>query len=197
MRVELDRVAVGLGDGGRGAQRGVVGDTVDGHVRGERVRLAVALEVREDAVRAGVGQRDRRAPGAIGAERRMQVLEAAPVAPDDDQVHALLVGDLEVAHRAVRPVDGETQRGRLAARKGRRGEREPQAVLGDREAADRVGGGHLAMLVVHTPVGLRRRSTVTIRADRAARNRGDAEHQAEQEREARELGDGVHAGTAS
>ena len=38
---------------------------------------------------------------AVGVQPRVQVLEAAAVAADDDQVHAPLVLDLEVAHGAA------------------------------------------------------------------------------------------------
>ena len=174
------------------------------------MRLAVALEVGEDAVGARFGQRDRRAPGAVGAERRVQVLEAATVAADDDQVHALLVRDLEVAHRAARVADGEAQRGRGAARERGGGEREAQAVLGDGEAADRVGGSWPAIAASPDRARPRRRrrharafvraalrGALAVRPDRLAGGDGDAEHQREQRGEARELQWGAHAATAS
>ena len=197
MGVHLHRVPVGLRDGvGRGERR-VVGIAVDGQVGRERVRLAAALEVGEDAIRARVGERDRRAPRAVGIHHGVQVLEAAPVAAHDDQVHALLVRDLEVAHRAAGTGDREPQRGGLASRERRGDELQAQALVGDRETADRIGGGgHFAVLVVHTPVGLRRRAAVTIRADRSTRDRGHAEHQAEHEREARELAHRCHTRNA-
>ena len=69
----------------------------------------------------------------------MQVLEAAAVAPHHDQVHALLVLDLEVPHRpAAGAADAEAQLARPGALEHGGLERERQAVPArrrDREPA--------------------------------------------------------------
>ena len=138
----------------------------------------------------------------------MQVLEAGPVAADDDQVHPLLVLDLEVAHGAIGTVDREAQRGRAAARERGRGELQAQAVVGDGEAADRVR--LVAALGLAAVTGLRLVAAMPgrgigalggvvgpIRPDGAAGDGGHAEHDREDRREAEQLGRGAHAGTAS
>ena len=101
--VEAHLVAV-TGVRGRGwlGQRPVLGLTVDRQICCQRLRLLVVLEVREDPVGAGIRQGQLHAPDAVLAEHRVHVLEALAVAAHDDDVHALLVLDLEVAHRAGR-----------------------------------------------------------------------------------------------
>ena len=101
----------------------------------------------------------------------MQVLEAGQVAPGEDQVHALLVLDVEVADRGpVLVDDAEAQRLVAAARQLGPVDDEPQPALGDAEAADRVGGGGVAL---HGR-GARLRVGAA-RLDRAARQRGGRE----------------------
>ena len=80
-------------------------------------------------------KRDARAPGPVGGHHRVQVLEAGQVAAGEDQVHALLVRDVEVAHgRAV--VLDDPERERLLAAAAQLGllDRDAQAAVGDREA---------------------------------------------------------------
>ena len=81
--------------------------------------LAVDREVGEHAVGARVAQRHRDRPGAVAALGRVQVLEAGHVAAHDDEVHALGVLDVEVAHGLPAAVDDperELERARPAAR---------------------------------------------------------------------------------
>ena len=89
----------------RGGQRREVGGAVDAQVGGQRLRLAVVREVGEQPVGAGVVEAHRRRPGAVGRLLGVQVLEAGQVAAGDDQVHALRVLDVEVAHRLAALVD--------------------------------------------------------------------------------------------
>ena len=105
-------------------------------------------EVGEQAIGAGGGEPDARGPGAVGAQLGVEVLEAGQIAPGDDQVHALLVRDVEVAHRAaVRAGDPEAQRLGAAAVELRVGDDDPHAVLSDGEAANLVGRvGHVGVL---------------------------------------------------
>ncbi|MEJ7787260.1 MAG: hypothetical protein WKF96_20860 [Solirubrobacteraceae bacterium] len=78
----------------------------------------------------------------------MQVLEAGQVTPGDDQVQALSVLDVEVAHGLTAAIHNpEAQI--LAAAAAQLGilDHQAQAVLGDRQAADRMGsllGGAVA-----------------------------------------------------
>ena len=66
----------------------------------------------------------------------MNVLEAAAVAAHDDQVHALLVLDLEVAHGpAAGATDAEAEHVRTAALEGGVLESERQPVVRDGETA--------------------------------------------------------------
>ena len=146
-------------------------------------------EVGEQPVGAGVVEAHRRAPAAVGGLLGVQVLEAGQVAPGEDQVHALLVLDVEVAHGlAARVVDPEAQRRFAAAAQLGVVDDDAQAVGGDREAAHGVGGvcgGHLGVLLRGVFAGLG--------SDRAARDRRAAEQQREPGRERSELGDRVHA----
>ena len=74
--------------------------------------------------------------GVLG---RVQVLEAGHVAAHDDEVHALGVLDVEVAHGPAAAVDDpEGELERLALRRGAAGELERQALLADGEAAHRL-----------------------------------------------------------
>jgi hypothetical protein len=137
--VEADVVAAaGLGRRGRRGQRPQVGVAIDAQVAGERRRRALAHEVSEDAVGAGVAEAQRRRPRAVGIHRRVQVLEGRQVAAGDDQVHALRVPDVEVAHRAAAGVDDPEAQplGRAPAHVGILDD-EAQAVLGDGQAPQR------------------------------------------------------------
>ena len=74
--------------------------------------------------------------GVLG---RVQVLEAGHVAAHDDEVHALGVLDVEVAHGLAAAVDDpEGELERLALRGGAAGELERQALLADGQAAHRL-----------------------------------------------------------
>ena len=151
---ELDLVAArdAVGRGG-GGQRLPVDRAVDGEVGAERGLLAVALEVGEGAVAAGLGQGDRGAPATAAIHARVQVLEALGVAADDDQVHALVLLHLEVAHGAALAVeDPEAQRCPLATGQLRAVEGEREAVRADREAGNRLrarGSGAVTALLGH------------------------------------------------
>jgi hypothetical protein len=91
------------------------------HVRAERALGAVAREVGEHAIGPAVTEVDAAAPRAVGVHRRVQVLEARGVAAHDDEVHLLLVLDLEVAHGlAVAVDDAEGERLRAQAVRERR-----------------------------------------------------------------------------
>ena len=60
-----------------------------------------------------------RRPGAVGAQRRVDVLEAGEVAPDGYEVELLLVLDLVARDRlAVRTRHGERDRNLLTGRRG-------------------------------------------------------------------------------
>jgi hypothetical protein len=76
----------------------------------------------------------------------MEMLEAGQVVARDDEVHALLVLHLEVAHRpAVLGDDLEAQLPRLARREVRRRERECQAICAGGKATHRIGLGRLVV----------------------------------------------------
>ena len=124
--------------GGRGQRLGAH-RPVDGEVVGERVGLLAHAEVGEHAVGARVGKRDGERPCAVGVLGRVQVLEAGHVAAHDDEVHALGVLDVEVAHGLSAAVDDpEGQLERLALRRGPARELERESLLADREAAHRL-----------------------------------------------------------
>ena len=139
--------------GGRGQRLGAH-RPVDGEVVGERVGLLAHGEVGEHAVGARLGEGDGERPGAVRVLGRVQVLEAGHVAAHDDEVHALGVLDVEVAHGlAVAVDDPEGQLERLALRRGIASEFEREALLADRQAAHRLrrhlllavaGGAHRA-----------------------------------------------------
>jgi hypothetical protein len=124
----------------------------------------------------------------------VQVLEALAVAADDDQVHALLVLDGEVAHGpAVGARDAEAQRARAPAVELGLGELEREPAVRDGQAADRIGGGHLHLLL-----GVRRvrvRSGGAVGTEGAAHQNGGSE---DQRQGAGDAGDrrGLHAATA-
>jgi hypothetical protein len=78
------------------------------------------------------------------------VLEAPAVAAGDDDVHALVVLDGEVAHRpAVGVRDAEAQRAGAAALELAIGELQREAAIRDGETADGVGGGLSRVALVH------------------------------------------------
>jgi hypothetical protein len=130
-----------VGECARLGQLAQVGLAVHAQLGGERVGLAVAGEVGEQAVRARLADAHRRGPAAVALLARVQVLEAGRVAPHQDQVHALLVLDLEVAHGVALLVDDPVAQALLAAALEIGGvDDEPQPVLGDRESADVVAG---------------------------------------------------------
>ena len=139
------------------------------------MRLATALEVREHAVLAGAVERDRHAPGALRVHLRMQVTEAGQVAAYDDQVHAPVVGDVEVRDGlAARLLHTEGERLARPRRAGGVQERdsEPVRARAVRRRATLVG----RLLGARADVGV----------DRAAREQGDGEDQAEQSGEERD-----------
>ena len=106
-------------------------------------------------------------------------------------MHALLVLDVEVADGlAVVVDDAEAQRLRAAAAQLGVVHDQAQAVLGDREAADRARG--LVGGRVHVSCG-GRLVVAGLGADRGARERGSAEDDGEDGEEGGELGGGVHA----
>ena len=134
-------------------------------------------------------------PGAVGALLGVQMLEAGEVAAGEDQVHALLVLDVEVADRAAAVVgDAEAERlGAAAAQLAARDD-EPEPVLRDREAADRVGRGLVGALLGHVPgrlAGLRRGAAGL---DRAACQRRGGEGDDEEGHEGGETDGRVHTG---
>ena len=170
----------GRGHGRQRVRREVAGD---GEVGAQRRALPAAREVREDPVRPGLVEPQRDAPAAVGGLRRVQVLEAGEVAPHHDQVHALVVGDVEVAHGLVAGDDAEAQR-RLDARLRRGGvDLEPQPVLGDRAGARDVGRRGVLAAVTRVGVGVAVcgvRAATGVRVDRPpdgerAREHGDAD----------------------
>jgi hypothetical protein len=151
----------------------------------------------------------------------VQVLEAGQVAAGDDQVHALLVLDVEVADGVAAVVhDAEAQLLGAAATQLRIVDDDAQAVLGDRQAADRMrglligvaaglalgvgGGGHVVLLVggamgalgLGGRAGVRRARLVAIGIDRTAGQRAAAEQDGERRGEAGELGRRAHETTS-
>ena len=122
----------------------------------------------------------------------MQVLEAAEVAAGDDQVHALGVLDVEVAHRAARAVD-DPEADLLGGAAPQLGVLDDQshAVGGDRQAAHGHGGGHAAVLLG---------GRVAARSRRAAHGAGEragAEQGGQDRGEAGELRERAHTTTAA
>ncbi len=105
-RIEAHVVAA-VGDGGRrrGRQRHEVGAAVDTKLRSQRVGLLGDREVGEQSVGAGLVEFHVDRPTAIGCLLGVKVLEARQVAPGDDEVHALVVLDVEVAHGVAGVVD--------------------------------------------------------------------------------------------
>ena len=132
----------------------------------------------------------------------MQVLEAGHVAAHDDEVHALGVLDVEVAHGLAAAVDDpEGQLERLALRRGAASELEREALLADREAAHRLRrhlllavaiavGGHRAHAGLGGSLGL-----AGVDVDPAAGERGAGEDQRQHDGEPGEPGGDVHAVT--
>jgi hypothetical protein len=118
----------------------------------------------------------------------VQVLEAGSVAADDDHVHAALVLELELAHRLVALADREHELRRL------RGDLQREVAFRDREAADRVDSGLVAVFT-HTPFGYG--GALAVRSDHVTGGDGHAEHQHQQRGEAGQLQRGAHAGSAS
>ena len=143
--------AVADGGGGRGGEGAQVGGAVDAQVGGERARRPVVGEVGEQAVGAGVGELHAGGPDAVGTLGGVEVLEAGEVAAGEDQVHALLVLDVEVADGVpVLPDDVEAQRLGTAAPQLGLLDDDAQLVVGDAEAAHGVGlgGGHVPALLL-------------------------------------------------
>ncbi len=119
----------------------------------------------------------------------VQVLKAGQVAAGDDEVHPLLVLDVEVAHRPATVVDdpeadrhpsGPAQRGIL--------EDEAQAVFGHPQPAHGMLG---AGLVMRVRGGGR---VIAFRADRGTRERAAGEQHRQHAGECREPRRGFHAG---
>ena len=122
----------------------------------------------------------------------MQVLEAAAVAAHHDQVHALLVLDLEVADRpAAGASDAEAQLADATALELGGVERERQAVVGHSEAADGVRGGLAGVAALlggaRMPAGLHTVLAATVGTHGVTGERGRAEDQHEHTGETREL----------
>ena len=123
------------------------------------------------------------------------MLEAGQVAAHDDDVHALGVLDVEVAHGpAVAAGDAEAELEALAPGRGRAGELERQAPVAHREAADRLHDGRFLAVPGH---GRRGVGLAGVDVDAAAGERGAAEREHEQGGEPGELRGGAHADTAS
>ncbi len=180
--VEPDVVAA-VADGRRlrRGERAQVGGAVDAQVGGERAGGVVVREVGEQPVRPGRVELDVGRPGAVGAELGVQVLEAREVAAGEDQVHALLVRDVEVADRPAVLVDDPEAQG-LGAAAPQLGlvDDELQVVGGDAEPADGVGrvggvgGGHVVLRL-----GGACRRILAVRLDRRTRERRAPEQQRE------------------
>ena len=121
----------------------------------------------------------------------MQVLEAGQVAAGDDQVHALLVRDVEVAHGLAVVVD-DPERERLLAAAAQLGlrDRDAQAAVGDGEAVDL---GLAARMVATVNCGVRsvpaHRGVVAARIgiDHLARQRAGSEQDGQHAEEHRQL----------
>jgi hypothetical protein len=128
---ETHLVAVlGRGPLGRLGERPRVEAAGHAHVGPEGVGPAAAVEVREDAVAAGIGEAEVHLPGAVLGQPRVHMLIVAHVAPDRDEVHLPLVLDLEVGHGAITRVDDAEAEGRRVP--GRQLGDEAQSVVGDR-----------------------------------------------------------------
>ena len=122
----------------------------------------------------------------------MNVLEGAAVAAHDDQVHALLVLDLEVAHGpAAGATNAEPENVRTAALEGGVLESERQPVVRDGKTPDRRRSGRVGGVV--SIVGLRVFRTAAVRADRAAREGCRAEQEHHRPRETRKRQSHVHS----
>ena len=127
----------------------------------------------------------------------MKVLEAVAVTPYHDQVHALLVLDLEVAHRpAIGAADAEAQLARAGALEDGAVELEREAALRDREPPNRGGSSRATGVaagvgVVRVPaaIGARLRAALAaaVGPHGVTRERGRAEHQDERHGEGRKL----------
>src|SRR5918992_6301889 len=109
-------------------------------VGAERVGLAAAAEVGEDAMGAGAGEPERDGPAAVLRLLRVEVLEAAEVATHHDEMHAPGVFDVEVLHGGAPLVDDAE--GELSLRGDRVGivDHEAEAAVGLGEA---LGGASL------------------------------------------------------
>ena len=125
----------------------------------------------------------------------MQVLEAGEVAARDDQVHPLLVFDVEVADGlAARVDDAEPQLLASAAFELGVGEFELEPVVGDREAAHGVGLGRGAVSAALVSVAARSLlvvghvvAAVGFGVDELAGDEADGVEAREDGREGREL----------
>jgi hypothetical protein len=99
----------------------------------------------------------------------VQVLEAREVAPGDDQVHAPLVLEVELAHGlAVLADDAERERRRHAAPQLRLLDDEPEPSVRHRQAANRLGGRRFAGVRGVLGVAARRSVAARLRADQLA-----------------------------
>ena len=174
--VEGDGVAVhgrGRDVAGSGGARPVVAGDRRGRRRGSAPSPPAGVKSANTRQSPGV-EVERRRPGAVGAERRVDVLEAGEVAADDDQVQPLLVLDVvAVTGCAVRAGDRERERDRAGRR--RRGSCEargcsrPGRPSARRAAASPAGArrarrGRRVAVAVGASVGLR----VADRADQPA-----------------------------
>jgi hypothetical protein len=158
-----------------------VGGAVDAQVARERARLAVAAEVRVEAVRPGRVEPQRDAPATVVRHPRVQVLEGRQVAAHDDRVHAPLVAELERADRATARVDdAEAERLRPPARQLGRRDGEAEAGVGAGEA---VGRG-VRVVRRHRAAVHRRRGAGRLRPERGSGGDRGAEDGGEREREA-------------
>ena len=170
------------------------------------MRLAIALEVGEHAIGAGLRDRHPDAPLAVD-QPRVQVLEAVAVAAHDDQVHAAGVLDLEVAHGlAILVADREAKQRVVAARQLVASEIERQPALADGEPAHRFGRlvgevvaqfhslvGHRGGVRRRHRGGVRPRRGLAVGSDRPSDSSRAPEDQDEQREETGQL----HAGSAS
>ena len=147
--------------------------------------LAADGEVGEHAVgarRRGASTGTDQVPS--GACGRVQVLEAGHVAPHDDEVHALGVLDVEVAHGPAAAVDDpEGERERLALRRGAARELERQAV--SLTARPRTGCGAVISRAIARPWRPPRWPAAGVDVDAAAGERGAGEHERRARRRSR------------